>query len=88
MNDNANNYIDITTKLFNLYNTNQEGLTELFDNINQLINNFNKQPEITQENIEEEIKEEIPVKPKKERKTSKNKEPKEKKPKKEKKIKN
>jgi hypothetical protein len=88
MNDNANNYIDITTKLFKLYNTNQEGLTELFDNINQLINNFNKQPEITQDNTEEEIKEEIPVKPKKERKTSKNKEPKEKKPKKEKKIKN
>ena len=42
MNNNASKYIDITTKLFNLYNTNQEGLTELFDNINQLITNFNK----------------------------------------------
>jgi len=77
MNNNASKYIDITTNLFNLYNTNQEGLTELFDNINQLITNFNKQPESTQENIEEEVKEEIQVKPKKERKTSKNKETKE-----------
>lgn len=82
MNNNASKYIDITTNLFNLYNTNQEGLTELFDNINQLITNFNKPNESTQEHIEE-VKEEIQVKPKKERKTSK-----EKKPKKEKKIKN
>ena len=96
MNSNASKYIDITTNLFMLYNKNEEGLTELFDNINELINNFNKQPDISVDNTTEEVNEETSKevkekktkkekKEKKEKKTSKDKQEK---PKKEKKIKN